>query len=335
MVEAKRFLREAAMRDFSFKENFLAYIVSMRWNCSLISTMAAWLGIVFSGAGHNIFKQALTLSIAFTGWGINQVINDCLCLAEDKINVPKRPTVAQKLNIKFAVILSVTLSLLGLVVTYKLNKEALALYLFVFGMNIGYGGIKRMPLLGNIIFGLLVAPCVYYGAMCASGLKLQEALSDSRLASLTMLVWLVNFVLCFFYDFKDYKGDKETKIKTMAVSLGLNKAKYLGLMLVTVPFLFLLYFLDKSVLTPAAPDYRFPAMITLSFLCFLYPALVSVRNPQGKNAYFSLKWIVMGTVLFETALIGLANPQLALSLFIFNIIYVWLLSGLYLKNSLI
>ncbi|MBL7130240.1 MAG: UbiA family prenyltransferase [Candidatus Omnitrophica bacterium] len=317
------------MKNFSLKNNIVAYLVSMRWPYSFISGMAAWIGIIFCGINPDISKQIIVLSIAFIGWGVNQVINDYLGINEDRINAPNRPMVTGQLDIRFALTMSTILGMIGLIVTYQLNREALIFYLFVFGLNIVYERTKRMPLLGNIFFGLLIAPCIYWAAMCVGARRLLDVLFDSKLASLAILVWLSNFVLCFFTDFKDFKGDKKTGVRTLVVVLGIHKAKYLGFILIAIPFLCLYYFLKLSLLFPYLSNIYFLVMIVLSFLSFLYPAILFSKYPGGKSTYYSLKWVIMAVTLFQTALIGLVNPYLSTILFMLNLICIYLLFSLY------
>jgi geranylgeranylglycerol-phosphate geranylgeranyltransferase len=328
-VETEWFFERIKMQNFSLKNNFFAYLVSMRWYYSFIAAMAGWIGISFSGFNPDVSRQFVVLTVLFIGSGVNQIINDYLGLAEDRYNAPNRPMVTGRLNVKFALVLSFAFFLIALVITYRLNREAIIFYLFVFFLNIVYERAKSMPLLGNILFGLLIAPCVYYAAMCVNQITLQKALLNSRLAALAILVWLINFVLCFFSDFKDYEGDKKAKIKTLVVLLGIDRAKHLGLILIAIPFLSLYYFLRLSLLSENMPQGCILIMFLLSFLCFLYPALLFLKYPHGENTHHAPKWIIMGVVLFKTALIGLVNPYLSIILFIFNFLFMGMLFYLY------
>jgi geranylgeranylglycerol-phosphate geranylgeranyltransferase len=317
------------MQKFSLKDNIIAYIVSMRWYCAFISGMAGWLSITFSVRTPNIYKELTVLSILFIGWGVNQVINDYLGLTEDKYNAPQRPMVTGKLNIKFALYLSIVLFLIGFIITYMLSKQAIIFYLLIFSLNIVYERAKRMPLLGNIFFGLLIASCLYYAAICTSQQQFTTVLLNSRIAALAILVWLINFVLCFFSDFKDYEGDKKTKVRTLVVLLGLDRAKYLGLILIILPFIYLYFILRFSILRPYLPNLYFFIMLIVCFICFLYPAMLFVRYPQGKNTYYSLEWIIIADVLFKTMLMGLVYPIFSVVLFIINFFLIKILFNLY------
>lgn len=317
------------MQKFSLKDNIVAYVISMRWYGSFIAGMAGFVGIVFSEANPSTMTQIAVLGILFIGWGVNQVINDYLGTEEDKHNAPKRPIVSGRLNTKFALGLSVALFIIGVIITYFLNKEAVIFYFVIFGLNIIYERAKRVPLLGNITFGLLIAPCVYYAAMCVSGERFLPTLFDKKLATLAMLVWLVNFVLCFFSDFKDYEGDKLAKIKTLVVLLGIDKSKYLGTILIFIPFLYLYFVVRAGILAPYPPDAYFVLMRIAAFLCFLFAGVRFIKYPQGSATYYSLKWVFASTVAFITMLIGLINPLLSMLVFVINPLLIGIIFYLY------
>jgi len=315
------------MKKKSLKKNTFAYLVSMRWCYSPIAVMTGWLGISFAGTHPNNLRQILVLAVLSFGWGANQIINDYLGLAEDKLNAPNRPMTSGKLNIKFALTLSLIIFFLGFILTYRLNPEALIFYLAAFILNLGYARAKRMPLVGNIIFGLLITCCLYYAPMGVYRIKLLDLMVNGRLAALAILIWLINFTLCFFTDFKDFQGDKKTKIKTLVVLLSPQRAKYLGLILIIIPFFCLTLFLKYSLLPQ--PGIIFSPLLILTFLTFLYPALLLIKNPAKLNSRRCLKWFVMGIVLFESALMGLITPGLSAILFILNFIGITGLFKLY------
>lgn len=317
------------MQKFSLRDNLVAYIISMRWYGSFIAGMSGFVGIVFSGANPSTITQITILGILFIGWGVNQVVNDYLGLEEDQHNAPKRPMVSGRLNIKFALSLSAVLFVVGLVITYFLNKEAISFYVIIFGLNIIYERAKRVPLLGNITFGLLIAPCVYYAAMCASNARFLPIVLDRKLATLAILIWLINFVLCFFSDFKDYEGDKKANIKTLVVLLGIERAKYLGAFLILIPFLCLYFVVKMGVITKYPPDAYFILMRITAFLCFLFAGVRFLKYPQGQATYYSLKWVFVATIAFITMLIGLAAPLLSMMLFVIDPFLIGLIFYLY------
>lgn len=302
------------------KEAIFAYIKSMRPYLFFLSGMTGWLGIVFSGAQASITRVAPILAVVFLGWGVNQVINDLLGRREDRINAPHRPIVTGELPIKTTVLFSITLFVLGGLITYMLNAYALILYLLVFILNIVYEYSKRIPLLGNIVFGLLLVPCLYYGAMCINGSGL-EILLDKRLFLLAVAIALVNITVAFYTYYKDFAGDKITGKNTIIVKLGPAKARHFNWLISILPFSVVL-FLDSVNL-------YFIGFLLLSFAIMQYTAFLFYRNPQGESTYYSLKWNFRGAVLFKTSFIALVNPLMAGILYAANFILVGLLFNLH------
>lgn len=306
----------------------LAYVKSMRPYLFFISGMAGWLGIVFSGANVFIGRVIVVLSVVFIGWGVNQVINDLLGLKEDRINAPHRPLVSGELPIEMAIILSLFLFILGGIVTYLLNPQAIALFLLVFVLNIVYEYSKRIPLLGNIVFGFLLAPCVYYGAMCINNKRLIEALLDARILLFAIAVVLINITMAFFTYYKDFIGDKATGNRTIIVQLGPVKVRYLNFLVSILPFAIIIFIMFFSAWRNAINIY-FIAFMLVTFIVLQYTAILFFRKPQGSSTYHSLKWNFRGAVLFETSFIALVNPLLAGFLYLINFILVGFLFDLH------
>ena len=309
------------------KQVILAYIRSMRPYLFFVSGMAGYLGIVFSGTTAPAGKIIFVLCVAFFGWGVNQVINDLLGLEEDRINAPHRPLVTGALPIKSALLFSVFLFALGGFITYILNPQALILYFLIFILNIIYEYSKRIPLLGNFVFGLLLAPCVYYGAMCVNGKGL-EILLDKKLLLLAIAIILINVTVAFFTYYKDFIGDKITGKKTIIVQLTPNKAKYLNFLVSILPFTVILFLLYSPAWKECMNLYFFSFMF-LSFVILQYTAFLFFKKPQGSNTYYALKWNFRGAVLFETSFVALVNPLMAGVLYVVNFIVIGLLFNLH------
>ncbi|MCP4652948.1 MAG: UbiA family prenyltransferase [Candidatus Omnitrophica bacterium] len=309
------------------KKNIAAYFISMRWYCGFIPAMAGLLGMYLIVPEPNLLRQMAILIIMFAGWGVNQVVNDYLSLTEDRINAPSRAMVTGTLQVKHAIAISAILFIIGAIATYFLNGYAVVVYVLIFAMNFAYSRFKKI-ILGNAVYGLLIALCVYYGALCAgsSGFAI---IWRQDLAAAAILVWFVNFIFCFFSNFKDAEGDKAAGIRNLVILLTPNRAKYLSLPFVAILFTLVRFFLLKEslFLAPYSQDI-FYGLITLSALIFVYTAISLIINPRD-NAYHILKWAIIATACFEAALIGLVSPCTAMFLFIFNLIAINLLFVVY------
>ena len=304
-----------------------AYIKSMRFYLFFISGMAGFLGIIFVGEIFQIGRFITVLSVLLLGWGVNQVINDLVGLKEDRINAPHRPLVTGELPVLAAVVLSLLLFILGAIVTFILNTKALILYVVVFFINIGYEYSKKVPLLGNIVFGILLVPCLYYSAMCVHNTGL-EILLDKKLFLLAVAVLLINITLVFFTYYKDFPGDKVAGKKTLIVRLTPQKARYLNWFVSAFPFILLPFVCILPGWKNSVNPY-FIGFMLLSFGILQYTASLFFKYPEGINTYYSLKWNFRGAVLYKTSLIALINPFLAGILYLINFIFLGVMFDLH------
>ncbi len=309
------------------KKAIFAYIKSMRPYLFFLSGMAGLLGIMFSGTNASIGRIISILSVVFLGWGVNQVVNDLLGLKEDRINAPHRPLVTGTLPIPVAIYFSIFLFVLGGYITYLLNAQALVLYFLVFAINIVYEYAKSIPLFGNIVFGFLLVPCIYYGSMCMNGRGL-EILLDEKLLILAIAAILINITVAFFTYYKDFIGDRIAGKRTIIVQLTPDRAKYLNYLVSMLPFLVILFLLFSPMWKENINLYFIGFMFS-TFIILQYTAFLFFKSPQGERTYYSLKWNFRGAVLFKTSFIALVNPLMAAILYAINFILVGFLFDLH------
>ena len=301
-----------------------AYIKSMRPYLFFATGIAGWLGIAFSGVEVNFLRKFLVLVLLFLSWGINQIVNDYLGIREDRINVPDRPMVSGELNIKYALITTFILFIVGAFISYLLNPYALIVYLIGYAFNIIYEYLKAVPFLGNIWFGILLSVCPIYGALAVSEQSLFIVLKNKDLIFISLFVILMFSTMTFFTYYKDYKGDKLVGKKTLVVLLSPGKAKHLNFLMAFTPYIVLFVILYFRLWQPDVNMWFF-ILIGVSLLLVFYTALLLFRSPEGKRTTGSLRWNFSGTVLFETSFIALINPLLAIVLFVVGFLCVYYL----------
>ncbi|MCK5306141.1 MAG: UbiA family prenyltransferase [Candidatus Omnitrophica bacterium] len=302
------------------KRIIISYVKSTRPYLFFVSGMAGLLGIVFSETIASCGRTICILIVLFLGWGVNQVINDLLGLREDRINAPHRPLVSGELPIKAAVVISLLLFAGGGLVTFLLNPQALFIYSAIFLMNFIYEYSKSVPVLGNFIFGFLLALCVYYGAVCLSPRGL-DAFLDKKLLLLAISVVLINITTAFYTYYKDARGDYLAGKKTIIVCLKPDRARYLNFIVSLLPFVIVPALLFSPAWNEKINIY-FIAFLFLSFVILQYTALLFFKHPRGPQTYFSLRWNFTGAVLFKTSFVALVNPLLAGVLFLANFILI-------------
>ena len=168
-----------------------AYIKSMRLYYAFVTGIAGWIGVAYYShlepEQTSPFRSLLVLTLLFMTWGINQVVNDYLGLAEDRINAPHRPMVSGELNPRLA--LGLSLSLMGFValLSWFLNPWTLVPIALGVALNILYETAKGWSLWGNIVFGLSIAMCTVYGFL-ASGPLPSPVFTGNRICVFILVV---------------------------------------------------------------------------------------------------------------------------------------------------
>lgn len=317
-----------------------AYIRSMRLYYGFITGIAGWLGMSFydyiSTSDYRINevepstdRKILILLMLFMSWGINQVVNDWLGLEEDRINAPERPMVTGELPVGFAISLSGILLLSGALFTwYYLEPIALIPYIAGPILNILYEKAKRYGFLGNLVFGLMIPLCTVFGFL-AAGPTQAPWFTPSRTAILAVLVCM-NALMTYYTYFKDFEGDRASGIRTLIVTMGLEKSRIVALFSAPLPMiLFTILYQLKFIHIELNSTFILLAILTL-FL-ELWTGWLYFKNPEGKMTYYSLAVNFRACACGQAAMIGLFKPELAICLFLITYIMVDFLFDLH-KN---
>ncbi len=315
-----------------------AYIKSMRIYYAFVTGIAGWVGVAYyeytiknsyaEVQGESIiFKKILLLSLLFLSWGINQIINDYLGLKEDRINAPNRPMVTGELDPKKAIIFSfILLSISMILIALFLEPIAIIPALLAVILNIIYEYAKGYGILGNIIFGIMIAMCSVVGYMAIGPMGSSQITSDA--AGLLIMIVVMNGLMTFYTFFKDYKGDLAANKKTLVVKYGVEKSRKIALVSAVIPgviFAFVYYFglisLDLNNI------FLFLAALTL-FL-YIWTGVLYYKYPYGERTYYSLSVNFKACACGQSSLIALMNPTLGMMLFILTYIFVGFLFDLY------
>ena len=313
------------------------YIKSMRLYYAFITGIAGWIGVAFyeyiAASPYPTVevmpqtgKKVMILVMLFLSWGINQIINDYLGLKEDRVNAKRRPMVTGELDPQKALLLTGILLLMTMLVT-SIYLEPLALIPAILGvaLNVLYEYAKGYGVWGNIVFGLMISMCTAFGFL-AAGPTEPPYLTTGRVAVL-ILVAVLNGLMTYYTYFKDYEGDKLAGKKTPVVRLGVEKSKYLGMILAFLPavILFLCYF--TRMLDSLNQIFLFLAGLT--FFLEVWTGYLYFKNPRGEGTYYALAVNFRACACGQAALIALFNTELALILSLVTYIFVGFLFDLY------
>ncbi len=112
-------------------------------------------------------RSFIILAVLFLSWGITQIVNDHLGLAEDRINAPHRPMVTGELPAKPALFLLLGLMAGVAAFSWSLNPWSVLPVVAGVPLNILYEHAKTWSLWGNAVFGVSISMCTVYGFLAA------------------------------------------------------------------------------------------------------------------------------------------------------------------------
>jgi len=298
----------------------------MRLYYAFVTGVAGWIGVAFydflANGTVSTARQTIILVILFLSWGINQIINDYLGLAEDRVNAPNRPMVTGELNIPAALSLTGILLTVIAAISYMLNPWSVLVAAVGIGLNVVYEYAKAWSLLGNVVFGLMISTCTLFGYIAAG--PLLDPVFTSNRYSVLLLVATLNGVMTYYTYFKDYEGDKKAGKKTFIVKYGINAGRYAGLIGSLLSAVVLWTLLSNRFIP--YEDILYPRQFF--FCCFVtlflqvWTAVRYFYNPQGIKTYFSLVTNFRACVAGQATIIAIFNGDLALYLLIISYIFI-------------
>ncbi len=312
----------------------------MRLYYAFVTGISGWIGVSYyeylakNGSDVEVYpgilKKVLLIIMLFLGWGVNQIINDYLGQKEDRINAPDRPMVSGELNPKAALTLSFSLLIICSIIAYRFLTPIGAFLIWIAVIsNIVYQFSKAFGVWANITFGFMIAisPLIGFYSMGPTNVSFINGIPFIGF----LFVALVNGILTYYTYFKDYIGDKEVGQKTLVVKLGLEKARWLSIILSILPVLFVI--IVHSFISPLSFSKEFILLGLLTVMLYGYNGYLYFRYTTGSKTYSSLKTNFRAGVCAETTLITLINPWLGVCLFIVSYMFIGFLFSKYKKSS--
>ena len=257
-----------------------------------------------------------TVLIAAAGY----IINDYFDVKTDLINHPDTVVVDKVIKRRWAIILHITFTvigiLLGIYVALKTGYLRLAIFHLTAAVLLWFYStdLKKKLLIGNIIVSVLSAavafmPLVYEMAV------MQKNDSDFVLTNQSVILssLKITIIFCLFAfittmareiikDIEDYKGDKATGGLTMPIVWGIRASKLVAFFLVLITILLLLFVVYNSFRT-----YRELFSLNNSYILFslilplMYLSVFIFRaqvRKQFKQASLILKAVMLLGLLY-------------------------------------
>lgn len=202
---------------------------------------------VFLGAFiavHSLIFSTEILLIAIAALLIlsaGNAINDYCDYQIDAINRPNRPIPSGRIRRRDAAIFSSVLMIVGIALSFFVNWKAVFIAILVSIILVVYAvWLKRTPLAGNIIVGILTGM-----TFTAGGIAVNSIISTLIPATFALLYTTAREIV---KDIEDVDGDSKSGALTAAVIWGENVAKMIAIFFMTsvilfsfVPFLFDIY----------------------------------------------------------------------------------------------
>ncbi len=165
------------------------------------------------------FTTALVIATLI---GASNITNDIFDIRIDMVNRPNRPLPSGKIRLRVAILYTIILYVIGITATFQLNSGAQLLALgFVLPLTILYTPfLKKVPLLGNLVIGLILGSVFIFSELSLTGQIRITWVPAGLAAGLTTIRELVK-------DMQDIKGDLVREAMTFPVKYGLENSFYM------------------------------------------------------------------------------------------------------------
>ncbi len=164
-----------------------------------------------------LFKDILGAVVVIFITAAGNVINDFFDVETDRIEHPKRPIVCGKISKKKALLYSTLLFVIGIGISYFINKIVFFITLTVSLLLFFYSAfLKRMPLIGNITVSFVSASIFLFVAGYHGKLKLFIFPAS--------MVFFFHLTREIIKDVEDIEGDKRLGMKTLPIVIGKRKS---------------------------------------------------------------------------------------------------------------
>ena len=220
----------------------------------LMGSLTVVIGILNTRTGITINNLVLNIVLGILAYfflfGAGMVINDIYDLDIDKINRPERPIPRGAITLSQAKYLYITLLVIGLGLSFfHMIILKLSILVFIIAMIFGFIGWlyaawgKKQGFVGNIIVSVSFSIGLIYGALL-----------NSRLPIFIYLYFFTSFSLLMAREIikgcEDIEGDKKEDVKTLAITIGIEKAVIISLIFQISAIIFFISPLFVSLINP-------------------------------------------------------------------------------------
>ncbi len=233
---------------------------------------------LFFNTAKTIYLLLSTLLIAAAGY----VINDYFDVKIDLINKPTKVIIGNKIPRRWAIIIHVTLTSIGLGCAWLVNIYTFiialvcALLLYVYS-----AAFKKQFLIGNLAIALLSALSVW---ICKA--YINELFTVKILAYATFAA-LCTFIREVIKDLEDEKGDAVFQSNTLAINLGLRKTKKIILasaIILLIGIIFYPLLVPSWVIMPDFLQFAYPLYLWIGAgIPLIYFIIKLIKSDKQKD----------------------------------------------------
>lgn len=238
---------------------------------------------------HFTLLMVTTICIAASGY----IINDILDYKIDLINKPDRMILGKALSIRMAYwFYAITIAVGALIAIYLAfhvqNPGLFFIYPVAIFLLWWYSKtLKAAPLSGNMVVALFAAfvPGIVWFAE-REGFAELSSLSGILMRDLFLFYMVFAFLSTLYReivkDIEDYKGDIDQECRTLAIVLGIEKARWVSYGIATILLVSIIYWVSSQ---REQLDFR---LLSLSVVLLLLPYFVSLYffiKAKTKNDY--------------------------------------------------
>lgn len=252
-----------------------------------------------------------TVLIAAAGY----IINDYFDVKTDLINHPDTVVVGRAIKRRMAIILHISITLLGIVIGMYAALRTGYLRLAVFHIGAAFllwvysTHLKKKLLIGNLVVSLLTAAVAFMPLVYEMGVLQKN--NPGFLQSHQHLILSCLKITCIFAlfafitslareiikDIEDYEGDKETGGHTMPIVWGIVSSKLSAFFLLIITSILLLVVVYNTVkaqrLLLSVHNVYILLTLILPLLALAFYVLNAARSRQFKKASLLLKVIML------------------------------------------
>jgi len=267
-------------------------------NC-IVMSLAVLVGASLTGLGNlqsiNLVFGALT---AFTLTGAAMAANDYYDFEIDKINEPNRPIPSGQVSLKASLVITAILTLTGLSFAFMISLYCLIFAMAAWTIMVTYTTIgKRSGLPGNLLVSACVAAPFLFGSLVAVNTVMINILLFASMA------FLSNIGREITKGIVDIEGDRQHRIKTLAVVFGSKKAALAA----TIFFILAVWLSPIPLILDIVSIWYIP-FVLVTDVGLLWCSVSILKNPERENSRKIKKTVlflfIFGLLSFNFGILG-------------------------------